>query len=509
MHKNYSSPEILESRIAPAAVYHFTDIDGDQVTISTSHGTNAQLATAVHLVSAGALGGYLLTELDLSSQPAIFNGTDLTITAHRGPLGGDGLTTLDDLHATGLDLGNVSVQGTLVALEAGKNAINSHVGSITAQGSGQGVWNLEANVGSIHLLGDLRQTDVEVAIGSLGSLVVGGSLIGDGSVNSGSVHVAAGHIGSVQIGGDLEGAGPGSAMLSAQRIGPVFIAGSMQGGYGDSSGSIQAAQLGSIHLGGNLQGGSGIASGAIVSPGRIGDVFIGGSVIGGSNYRAGSVGAADTLGNVFVGHDVRGGGAHNTGDISSVHKIGNITIGGSLIGGLSDFSGRIICTDDNPSDGFTSNIGAIHIGGDLAGGSFYQSGAIYAGGQAAFSGFIHSLSVGGSVIGDGAGPKGQVYAAMSIGDVHLGGDLRGGSGQGSGEIQTSNLGHLSVGGDIAGGSGVESGSVTTSAVPTSSSAARSAAAARAWPGNSVLTVRSGRLSSGMISTEEACRIPAI
>ena len=42
--KTRSYVELLESRIAPAAIYHFTDVDGDLVTIKTSKGTDAQLA---------------------------------------------------------------------------------------------------------------------------------------------------------------------------------------------------------------------------------------------------------------------------------------------------------------------------------------------------------------------------------------------------------------------------------------------------------------------------------
>src|SRR5262249_27596031 len=57
--------EPLEARIAPAAVFTFTDVDGDLVTVKTSKGTNDQLAALItpHLVPAGSLGGKQLQEI--------------------------------------------------------------------------------------------------------------------------------------------------------------------------------------------------------------------------------------------------------------------------------------------------------------------------------------------------------------------------------------------------------------------------------------------------------------
>src|SRR4051812_14417940 len=89
----YSSLEALEPRIAPAAILTFLDVDGDTITIKTSKGTNADLA-AVGLVQtstpAGAVpGGVQIDKINLSDN-AVFDGTDLTVTARRG-VSGDGL----------------------------------------------------------------------------------------------------------------------------------------------------------------------------------------------------------------------------------------------------------------------------------------------------------------------------------------------------------------------------------------------------------------------------------
>jgi hypothetical protein len=45
--KNYTSVEPLETRIAPAAIFTFIDVDGDAVTVKTSKGTNADLAAVI------------------------------------------------------------------------------------------------------------------------------------------------------------------------------------------------------------------------------------------------------------------------------------------------------------------------------------------------------------------------------------------------------------------------------------------------------------------------------
>ena len=65
-----TSIEILESRIAPAAIT-FTDFDGDRVKITVSKGTSADIRAAAHIS-----GGQLL-ELDLASNP-IFADADVT-----------------------------------------------------------------------------------------------------------------------------------------------------------------------------------------------------------------------------------------------------------------------------------------------------------------------------------------------------------------------------------------------------------------------------------------------
>src|SRR5688572_12817227 len=113
--------EALETRIAPAAVFTFTDVDGDLVTIKTSKGTNAELAAIITKMEVvpGTTPKEQLQKIDFSANAAVFAGTNLTITAKRTADGGDGLVNVGYVDAadsdggTSLQLGVVKIAGDL------------------------------------------------------------------------------------------------------------------------------------------------------------------------------------------------------------------------------------------------------------------------------------------------------------------------------------------------------------------------------------------------------------
>jgi hypothetical protein len=53
----------LEHRLTPAAVFKYTDVDGDTVTVRSSKGTNSQLASVILVQKIGL--GSQLWELDV------------------------------------------------------------------------------------------------------------------------------------------------------------------------------------------------------------------------------------------------------------------------------------------------------------------------------------------------------------------------------------------------------------------------------------------------------------
>ena len=110
------SLEVLEDRLAPAGVLTYTDIDGDTVTISSTKGNAGQLSAAANFSPPIGFGKQLHL-LDLGNNP-VFRDTDLTITAIKADVTGDGIKEGDGLVNVGhiradVDLDTVRVKGDL------------------------------------------------------------------------------------------------------------------------------------------------------------------------------------------------------------------------------------------------------------------------------------------------------------------------------------------------------------------------------------------------------------
>src|SRR5688500_17289997 len=120
--------ELLEGRIAPAALLTFIDADGDSVTIKTSKGANADLAPLITTETSGM--GVAIREIDLSKASSIFDGTDLSVLVTKAATG-DGLVNVRYIDAAGftdgndMNLGRVIVQGDLGSIDAGRNDGNA------------------------------------------------------------------------------------------------------------------------------------------------------------------------------------------------------------------------------------------------------------------------------------------------------------------------------------------------------------------------------------------------
>src|SRR3954468_19020276 len=93
--------EPLESRIAPASIFNYTDVDGDLVKITSSLGDLAGHATLLN----GQL--QLLDLTDLS-----FEGTSIQFSVKK-VAGGDGLANVGAINATDRNLGSVSILADL------------------------------------------------------------------------------------------------------------------------------------------------------------------------------------------------------------------------------------------------------------------------------------------------------------------------------------------------------------------------------------------------------------
>jgi hypothetical protein len=479
----------LETREVPAGVFTFTDVDGDAVTVRTSKGGNADLAAAgvIHLAPAG--NGMQFEELDLSLNAGTFAGTSVTIAATRVG-NGDGLVHVGFIDATGgadgdaLDLGAVTIDGDLGRIIAGDAATTTPgVALLAAQSLGRfgsstqagGVGGLQTNItgalGALRVAGDAVGAFVNVVGGpdaKVGSVFIGGSLLGTGVANSGKV-LGDGDIGPVTIGHDLQGgAGSLSGRISTDgSIASVIIGGSIRYGAGNDTGVVNAlGNLGPVRVAGDVVG-EAPSSGQIRAGGALAALTVGGSLVGGAGDYSGQVLSGGDMGPVKVGGNVRAAGGAETGKVVTGGRLARLTVGGSIIGGAGDqdtVAGQVAQVRAADSIGSIriggsllggagdrtaaietlGTIGAVRIGGDLRGGGGFGSGVVFAVDDLA------SISVGGSLIGGDASSSGNIKGE-NVSTVRIGGDVRGGAGGLSGLILVARAGTLVVGGSLVGG----------------------------------------------------------
>src|SRR5262245_2779774 len=259
-HRARLSVETLEPRHAPASVLTFTDVDGDRVRITSSTGDlNAPLVA----VTAPAGVGVQLRMLRLTGPD--FHNADLTTSVTRG-LGGDGLVHIGRIVAG--DLGRVTIQGDLGAIDCGDADTATpatrllQVDSmgrfgVATQGGGDLTSHVNGTVVALHVARDVVGTELLVTDTPnhrdiIGSLVIGGSLIGGNTDRSGFIR--AGRIDAVRIGGSLVGGGGlNSGVITAPEIRSIRIVGDMTGGPVSANGSLFGG-LGNVWVGGNVSG---------------------------------------------------------------------------------------------------------------------------------------------------------------------------------------------------------------------------------------------------------------
>jgi hypothetical protein len=435
--------ERLESRDVPGTLSTI-DVDGDLVTIATSKGTDAQLAAVLSLAASGVPGGQRIDVINLAGN-AVFDGTNLTVTAKRGPLGGDGLVNVGQVLAAGLDLGTVTIDGGLIfTFKAGKNTPASTVKAINVHSvSGTNVWQINASVGSIRVATDLADEEIHInGPNGLGKLSIGGSLIGNPTLKTGYISVPNGKIGSIKIGGDIRGGtGSDSGEILAHDIGAVTIGGSLIGAPTDPGGGNtrigvieSTAAMGRVRIGGDIRGGALGESGMLSAGTTLAGISVGGSLLGGPTSNNTEIHAANISGKVNIGGDIVGFG-FVSGIVSSLGSIGAVSVGGSLRGGPQGANAQIGAT----------SIGSIKIAHDLVGGGGNSSGLINVAG-------VGSIRIGGSVRG-GDDVTGFINVVASpLTTIRIAGDLVGGTVAGSGILNVlGDIGVISIGGSVIGG----------------------------------------------------------
>ena len=228
----FGRPEVRVTLSAGGKTATFPDIDGDLVTVKVTKGA---LSQRDFTFSDG-----VWQKLDLSGNPLLFGGTNLTVTVKKA-LAGDGRVNLGAIDAHGLDLGSVTLPGDLGQIDAGDTIFKTPaIKSLTV-----GSLGVDSGTQPAATLRPL-QSDI---VGTLARLTVKGSVEGVVSITGGS----GAHLGPVNI-GSLDGSAGGThagLLRAVGNIGPVVVQGSVRGGA-DFSGIIAGGKLGLVTIGGVL-----------------------------------------------------------------------------------------------------------------------------------------------------------------------------------------------------------------------------------------------------------------
>jgi hypothetical protein len=373
--------EVLEPRIAPAVLVNpttvtYTDTDGDLVTVQVSKG---DLTGRLHFDSAFDSTGTQQLEL-ISLKSKQFQDTDLTVTVVAGS-GGDGFANIGFVNAKGVDLGNVNIHGDLAKILAGdKKTSTAGLGDFTVQslaaigpstGAPDPYSTIKGGVGNVNISGDLHgQFFVSGrSHGTVASVTVGGSLVGEDFNFSGNINCQ-GDMGAVHILGGLSGSGgyASGEIFVHGKLASLQVDGGFQGGSGNFSGRVFAGgDAGAVTVNGNITGGLGSNSGTIDLEGRAESITLTGSLLGGSNNESGHVFVRNSSGDIHVTGNMIGGEGEFSGAIHGGSTINSVTVDGNVKGGSGFQSGRVLAEE---------TISHVKIGGSLTGGTGTLSGSV-------------------------------------------------------------------------------------------------------------------------------------
>jgi hypothetical protein len=468
-------PEPLESRIAPAAIFTYTDVDGDAVTVKLAIGSQAELIGALTFSSLSDVPRQLrLINLQGLDSPL----QSLTVTARPQNGVGDGFANVGAITTSAAAYGSIVIDGDLGRIAGDATSVGKVVAhSLGALGtSTQAVGGANTvgivKLGTLDVKGDIC---AQVVIDdTLGVLRVGGSILGLGG-NAGGIGTVSvtNRLQSVIVKGALiGGAGTSSGSILADSFGFITV-GTMRGGSGDFSGGIHAedGSIDRLLVRGDVLGGTAANSAQqITAGGKVSVLRIDGSVVGSSGaYKSdpgefGQIYAELGFGSIVIRNDLVGGstefggsivsgrddGATNALDISGNAPITRVLIRGSIVGGVANGTGSIFC----------DTIGKIQVLGSIRGGIGDRSASLDLGEDA-----IGSVLVGGDILGgdgeDSATIVGGNEDGLGAPRLLVRGDIVGGFGPGSGVIDSNEGGFatLVIGGQIIGGGGPDSGGV--------------------------------------------------
>ena len=466
--------------------------------------------------------------------------------------------------------GKIFTTTNLAATDAGSIVTDGNIGSVVIGtlpddgifgGTGQGSGRVHAGgkIGTVAIQGDIRGSAGKdsgqiSADRGMGDVTLRFSLFAGAGENSGRIVSSSGTIGKISlqaIRGEASVDGGASGKNSATISAPNGIAGlkithgeAIRGGAGEGSGSVSAVNgsIGPIVIAGSVQGGAGASSARIfagvdIASATIGIVTGGGgnesallragddigvvtvaSLNGGAGNESGGIRVGDRLQSLVVFRTISGGAGDDSGavraaDIGAVTVQNTFAAEGALVAGAGQRSGYIEARTSagkvkviGSLDGTTSsadegagsivvggNVGTISVSGSLLGGAVAETGAIVVRGKAA------SVSIGGNLVGGSGAYSGSISVEGALTTAAVVGNLAGGGGVFSGSIVVgtdftvpAGIKSLNIGGTLTGGSGINSAVVSAGGAIGVATLGKSAAA-----GSDVIKGGSGGGSGGI------------
>jgi hypothetical protein len=478
------SIELLENRIAPAAVFlnsksaSFSDSDGDIVTVSFSKPilTPANVAS---VISDGPTPAIDLTGLPKDAKglsPAHLSRISLSV---KKGLSGDGFASIASINASGIDLASISGSkvrlGSLSVGDAALDPVTKILSDPTPKTAPLGA----LNVAAFGLPGAPRWVNAKTATYTDG----GGDVV---TVSLSKPVLTPGNVASVLVQGgdgglqklDLTALGKNAAGTSLAQGANVTV--KLKKGTGDGMAPIGFINAQGIDLGvvsapqsdlGRILVGDGVDAvladpSGNSAPGIIDATPKSAAIKSLSVASMGTQGLASQGGSGDLASEFYGevGTLAIKGDVLDAslairQSFSKITIGGSLVGhdqvGQGSIQAEIASTQKQLDDALVRDpsqfSGSLSIGGSVVGGSASETGYISAGNGGSF----RSVTIGGDLQG-GAGSKSGVLLLDNesvIGSLSIKGSINAGSGVDSGAVYCGGTGTLAVGGIVQSGSG--------------------------------------------------------
>ena len=276
-------PSPVVTLLAHGKKAQFRDVDGDLVTISTSRGAFTE--SDIFLIAEGL--GARLAQLDISFLSE-FAGANISIKAVRSGRGGDGFVNVSYFNATGVDLGNVLIDGDVTNFRAGdSDASTAGVNglSVLSVGEFEGIGDIRVTgaMNSLKVRTDVTDTEITISGGPAANLskvkITGSVLSTDISVDGGmsAFSVFGNFIDSSLIAEGSIGAVSNATLPGKFRYsGGVVVKGSVLGGDIGTNGD-----LANFRVSGDVQATLVSARGDLVTPDLLAAQTMGALTIGG------------------------------------------------------------------------------------------------------------------------------------------------------------------------------------------------------------------------------------